>query len=179
MIRGLPSKTLVRLRDYLLDTGAPKSVAAPGPGSLEHPLEGDDEAKAFFDAVAEAMFLMIASDGTISESERIVLRGALRELTGGMMRSAAIEAMMDRFAQALEEQGQEKRLDELCNLLRDRMDAAEAAFVLSAAVAFADDEIADAENDILNALAEKLNIDSDRAEALLDELEQESSTESE
>ena len=175
MIRGLPSKTLVRLRDHLLDTGAPKSVAAPGPGTLEHPLEGDDEAKAFFDAVAEAMFLMIAADGSISESERIVLRGALRELTGGMMRSAAIEAMIDRFSSALASQGQEKRLDEICALLRDRSEAAEAAFVLTAAVAFADDEIADAENDILNTLAEKLNIDGDRAEALLDELEQESS----
>ena len=176
MIRGLPSKTLVRLRDHLLDTGAPKSVAAPGPGTLEHPLEGDDEAKAFFDAVAEAMFLMIAADGTISDSERIVLRGALRELTGGMMRSAAIEAMIDQFSATLAAEGQEKRIDAICALLRDRTDAAEAAFVLTAAVAFADDEIADAENDILNALAEKLNIDGDRAEALLDELEQESDT---
>jgi uncharacterized tellurite resistance protein B-like protein len=174
MIRGLPSKTLVRLRDHLLDTGAPKSVAAPGPGTLEHPLEGDDEAKAFFDAVAEAMFLMISADGTVAESERLVLRGALRELTGGMMRSAAIEAMIDRFAAALAAEGQEKRLDAICALLRDRTEAAEAAFVLTAAVAFADDEIADAENDILNALAEKLNIDGDRAEDLLDELEQES-----
>lgn len=174
MIRGLPTKTLVRLRDHLLDTGAPKSIAAPGPGSLEHPLEGDDEAKAFFDAVAEAMFLMIAADGTIAESERLVMRGALRELTGGMMRSAAIEAMIDRFTEALQKQGQENRLNEICTLLRERPEAAEAAFVLTAAAAFADDEIADAENEILNSLAEKLYIDGDRAEVLLDELERDS-----
>lgn len=173
MIRGLPPKTLVRLRDHLLDTGAPKSIAVPGPGSLDHPLEGDDEAKKFFDAVAEAMFLMISSDGNVAESERLVMRGALRELTGGIMRSAAIEAMIDRFKVALDQQGQEARLNEICSLLRERPEAAEAAFVLTAAVAFADDEIADAENDILNALAEKLLIDADRAEALLDELERE------
>ncbi len=177
MISGLPTKTLVRLRDHLLDTGAPKSIAAPGPGTLEHPLEGDDEAKAFFDAVAEAMFIMISSDGTVAESERLVMRGALRELTGGMMRSAAIEAMIDRFNDALKTQGQEARLTEICSLLRGRPEAAEAAFVLTAAVAFADDEIADAENDVLNALAEKLLIGPERAESLLDELEQESQTE--
>ncbi|RYE93229.1 MAG: hypothetical protein EOO75_04845 [Myxococcales bacterium] len=177
MIRGLPSKTLVRLRDHLLDTGAPKSIAVPGPGSLDHPLEGDDEAKAFFDAVAEAMFLMVASDGSIAESERVVMRGALRDLSGGLMRSAAIEAMVERFQGTLAAEGQEARLDAICKLLRDRSEAAEAAFVLTAAVAFADDEIADAENDILNALADKLGIDSDRAEALLDELERDTSAE--
>jgi tellurite resistance protein len=174
MIRGLQTKTLTRLRDHLLDIGAPKSIAAPSPLALQHPLEGDEEAKAFFDAVAEAMYLMVASDGKIEESERHVLRGALRELTGGAMRSAGIDAMLERFDAALKSEGQDARLAAICKLLKGRTEAAEAAFVLSAAVAFADEEIADAENEILNTLADQLDISSERAEQLLDELEQDS-----
>ena len=52
----------------------------------------------------------------------------------------------------------------------DRM-AAEAAFVLAAAMVFADRKIADEENETLNELAELLDIDGDRANALLDQLE--------
>ena len=41
----------------------------------------------------------------------------------------------------------------------------------AAAIAFADDEIADEENDMLNAFADALGIDGDQANALLDEME--------
>ena len=174
MIRGLQTKTLVRLRDHLLDTGQRKSVFLAGADAYEHPLEGDDEAKAFFDAVAEAMFLMIASDGKIEQSEKDVFRGALKELTSGAMRTAAIEKLTEELDAALKRDGQAKRLDEVCVVLKDRAEAAEAGFVLAAAIAFADDEIADAENEVLNDLAEKLGISEERAEQLLDELEQDS-----
>ena len=45
------------------------------------------------------------------------------------------------------------------------------AFVLAAAVAFADNAIADEENETLNALAEGLGIDDSRANELLDSVE--------
>jgi tellurite resistance protein len=174
MIRGLQSKTLTRLRDHLLVTGERKSLFLAGAQAYEHPLEGDDEAKAYFDAVAEAMYLMIASDGKLEESERHVLRGALRDLTANQMHTAAIEKLVGEFDAALKAQGQPARVAAVCEVLKERQEAAEAAFVLAAAVAFADDEIADSENDMLNALAEQLNISSERAEELLDELEQDS-----
>ena len=174
MIRGLQTKTLVRLRDHLLETGERKSLFLAGAEAYEHPMEGDEQAKAFFDAVAEGMYVMISSDGKIEESERQVLRGALRELTSGTMRGAAIEQQFERFQRALEKEGQEARLSAVCAVLRERTEAAEAGFVLAAAVAFADDEIADEENEVLNTLAEKLSISAERAEALLDELEQDS-----
>jgi hypothetical protein len=49
--------------------------------------------------------------------------------------------------------------------------AAEVAFVLAAAVAFADNAIADEENETLSALAEGLGIDESRANELLDSVE--------
>ena len=45
--------------------------------------------------------------------------------------------------------------------------------MLAAAIAFADNAIADNENETLNAFAEGLGIDDERAEALLDEVEKE------
>lgn len=173
MIKGLDPKTLVRLRDHLLDTGGRKSIFVAGAEAHEqaHPLEGDEEAKAFFDAVCEAMYLMISSDGKIEDSERTVIKGAIRELTANSMRSAAIDTLVAEMDARLKAEGQEKRLDAVCAVLVERVEAAEAGFVLAAAVAFADDEIADAENEILNTLAEKLHISTERAEALLDELE--------
>jgi tellurite resistance protein len=176
MIRGLQEKTLTRLRDHLLDTGQRKSIFVAGAEAYEHahPLEDDEEAKAFFDAVAEAMYLMIASDGKVEDSERTVLRGALKELTGGVMRTAAIDHLVGQLDALLKTEGQAKRLTAVCDVLKDRVEAAEAGFVLAAAVAFADDEIADSENDVLNDLADKLNISAERAEQLLDELERDS-----
>ena len=62
-------------------------------------------------------------------------------------------------------------MNAIASVLCERPEAAEAAFVLSAAVAFADNEIADEENDVLNGFAEKLGISTERAEELLDGLE--------
>jgi tellurite resistance protein len=163
---GVNTKTITRLRDHLLVEGSRKSVFIAGAEALEHPLEGDDEAKDVLDAVAEAMYLMISADGTIADSEREVLRGALRELTVGAMRSALIEKLLDGVEAA--------KQAAISKILGQRPEAAEAAFVLSAAVAFADNEIADEENEVLNDFAEKLGITAERAEALLDGLEEDS-----
>ena len=168
---GVNTKTITRLRDHLLVEGSRKSVFMAGAEALEHPLEGDDDAKDVLDAVAEAMYLMISADGNIAESEREVLRGALRELTVGAMRSALIEKLLADFEAAKQRDGQEARIAAVASVLAERPEAAEAAFVLSAAVAFADNEIADEENDVLNAFAEKLGISAERAEELLDGLE--------
>lgn len=173
MIKGLETKTLERLRDHLLASGGRKSLFVAGAEAHEHahPLEGDDDAKAFFDAVVETMYLMVASDGTVSESERVVVKGAVRELTSNMMRTPAIDALVAEMDRRLKADGQAKRLADVCALLSERPEAAEAAFVLAAAVAFADNEIADEENELLNELAENLSIDAARAEELLDQLE--------
>jgi tellurite resistance protein len=168
---GVNTKTITRLRDHLLVEGSRKSVFMAGAEALEHPLEGDEEAKDVLDAVAEAMYLMISADGVIAEAEREVLRGALRELTVGAMRSALIEQLLTGFEAAKAKEGQEARMNAVASVLAERPEAAEAAFVLSAAVAFADNEIADEENDVLNGFAEKLGISSERAEELLDGLE--------
>ncbi|MFO0660468.1 MAG: TerB family tellurite resistance protein [Polyangiaceae bacterium] len=174
MIKAVPNKTLKRIRDHLLAVGRQKAdTSTPVEG---HPLEGDDVAKALFDAVAETMFLMIASDQKIEEAERDAFRGAFRELTAGLLSTTFVEESAARFENALKTEGQAKRLDAVAAVLKTSTESAEAAFVLAAAVAFADDEIADSENEVLNDLADRLSIDEKRAGELLDELEEEAET---
>ena len=62
-------------------------------------------------------------------------------------------------------------MQEVVSALHEDKTRAEVAFVLAAAIAFADNAIADEENDTLNALAEGLGIDDTRANELLDTVE--------
>ncbi len=124
-----------------------------------------------FGPICEAMYLMMSADGSIGEVERDVLRGAIRNLSQDAVRTAHIEAMLVQSAKAVEEQGRDARLREVIASLQDDPARAEVAFVLAAAIAFADNAIADEENETLNLLAEGLGIDDSRANELLDSVE--------
>ena len=90
-----------------------------------------------------------------------MLKGALRNLSGDTVRSVHIEAMLDRAAEQAAEHGREARLRDVIEHLHEDPARAEVAFVLAAAVAFADSAIADEENETLNLLAEGLGISED------------------
>lgn len=176
----LQPKTLQRIRDKLLADGQAPSIAfsAAGVATREaDPFEGDDEARERFEALVEAMYLMMAADGDVGDAEREVLRGAVRDLTSNAIRSAHIDKLVARFSEAREKDGWEGRLAAISAPLTTDPVLAEAAFVLSAAIAFADSEIKDEENELINELAEALKIDSDRADELLNELEEDSDAE--
>jgi uncharacterized tellurite resistance protein B-like protein len=119
----------------------------------------------------EAMYLMMSADGTISGDEREVLKGALRNLSGDAVRSAHIEVLLNEAAARVAEQGRDARLRDVIATLHEDPARAEVAFVLAAAIAFADNAIADEENETLSALAEGLGIDDARADELLDSVE--------
>lgn len=122
--------------------------------------------------LAEAMYLMMSADGEVSGEEREVLKGALRNLSGDAVRGVHIESMLDAAAKAVAKDGREVRMKEVIGQLNADPARAEVAFVLAAAVAFADDAIADEENETLNDFAEGLGIDEARANELLDAVDQ-------
>jgi uncharacterized tellurite resistance protein B-like protein len=168
----LRPKTLERIRDHLLEEGQPASVHFMHPAA-DDPFAGDPDAKRRFEALFEAMYLMMVADGEIADAEREVLRGAVRGLTQHTVRTIHIEKLFERCAE-LSKQGVAARLAAIAPILNEDPALVEAAFSLSAAVAFADDVIADAENELINDLSEALGIDAERADTLLNLLEQES-----
>lgn len=129
------------------------------------------------DPLAETMFLMMAADGTISDSERDAVRGAIRGLTDNLVRSGTITVMLENYQRRLQEQGRDARLQEIADEIAEEPSEAEGAFALAAAVALADDEVAEAENAFINQLAEWFGISPARADSILDQLDQDHESE--
>lgn len=166
----LNPKTLARIRDHLLDLGAPPSTHFLKAGADPDPFGGDPEAERRFGALFEAMFLMVVADGKVADEEREVLRGATRTLTDNAIRTAHIEKLFEECKGRLGE-GVPARLEEIASVLKDDKALADAAFSLASAIAFADSEIEDEENELINDLAEALGLDADHADELLNQLE--------
>ncbi len=169
----LQPKTLERIRDHFREVGQPASVAFTRAAVADDPFAGDPDASRRFGALFEAMFLMISADGNVSDDEREVLRGAVRGLTDGAVRTAHIDKLMEE-CKARAGEGVPARLAALAPVLQEDPALVEAAFSLAAAVAFADSDITDEENELINDLAEALGIEGDRADELLTLLENES-----
>jgi uncharacterized tellurite resistance protein B-like protein len=167
----LSNSTLARLRDQLRTRGQRPSIALNQSGMSPEALELAN-VSAEYGPLCEAMYLMMSADGTVSNEEREVLKGALRNLSSDEIRGVHIEAMLDAAAKQIAEHGREKRLQEVIDALHEDHARCEVTFVLAAAIAFADSAIADEENDLLNTMAEGFGIDEARANELLDSVEQ-------
>ena len=167
----LDAKTLQRIRDHLLDLGAPPSTKFLTAGEdVEDPFGGDPESETRFGALFETMYLMVVADGDVAAAEREVLRGAMRTLTANSIRTAQIDAMFDACKENLAGSSVAGRIADIAPILKNDKVLLEAAFSLAAAIAFADEDIHDSENDLINDLAEAFDIDSDRADVLLNEI---------
>jgi tellurite resistance protein len=165
----LSNSTLARLRDQLRTRGqrpSAVSIRASTPEEMEQAAN-----MAEYGPLCEAMFLMMSADGAVTSDEREVLRGALRNLSSDALRTAQIDAMLDSASRSVAESGRDARLKHVIEVLHEDAARAEVAFVLAAAIAFADNAIADQENETLNSLAEGLGIDDSRANDLLDAVE--------
>ena len=167
----LSNSTLARLRDQLQARGQRPSIVAPQPGMTPDTVEMLNVV-AEYGPLCEAMYLMMSADGRITNDEREVLKGALRNLSADTLRSAHIESMLDSASKSVTEHGRDARMQDVIAQLHEDPARAEVAFVLAAAVAFADNAIADEENDTLNAFAEGLGISEERANQLLDSVEE-------
>jgi tellurite resistance protein len=168
----LSNSTVSRLRDKLRAHGVRPSIAASPDAAKLTPEDAElMNVLAEYGAFSEAMYLMMSADGKVTTDEREVLKGALRNLSADSLRSVHIDALLDQAAKNVAEQGRDVRLREVISVLHEDPARAEVAFVLAAAIAFADNAIADEENETLTAFAEGLGIDESRANELLDSVE--------
>ena len=173
---NLRPATVTRLKDRLKETGARPSIVVSSTQDVlakAGMLPPEEQAAVrSIDPVVEMMFLMMAADGDIGEQEYTVIRGAVRELTENYVRTTTLNVMLDGYKELLEKEGQKSRVEDIAGRLGDDVAGCESAFVLAAAVAFADEVIEDQENELLNTFAEAVGLSEERANELLDELEQ-------
>jgi tellurite resistance protein len=179
----IETATIRRLRDSLLQSGRrPSAVLTPAYETLtRQSLLSPEEMGALtrVDPLAETMFLMMAADERVTDVERDAVRGAIRGLTDDMLRSGTINVMLEGYEQRLQAQGRDARLREIADEIAEEPSEAEGAFSLAAAVALADDEVTDGENEFINQLAEWFGITEQRAGEILDQLEEDRATDPE
>lgn len=173
--------TITRLRDALLQSGRRPSmlVSSAYETLTREGLLSLEEIAALnrVDPLAETMFLMMAADGTLAESERDAVRGAIRGLTDNVLRSGTIKVMLEKYQERLEQEGREERLRQIAEEIAGEPQEAEGAFALAAAVALADDDVTEEENAFINQLAEWFGISEARATQILDQLEEDRTAE--
>jgi len=171
----IETATILRLRDALLESGRRQgAVMSPAYETLARAgLLSDDErtALARVDPLAETLFIMMAADGKITASERDAMRGAIRGLAGDVLHEGTIQVMLEQYEKALANEGREARLRRIGSSLSAQPGAAEGAFALAAAVALADDEVADEERNLVDQIREWLGISSERASIILHQLD--------
>ena len=135
----LKTKTILRLRDALLQSGRrPSFVASSAYETLTREgLLSPEELGALnrVDPLAETMFLMMAADKKVTDSERDAVRGAIRGLTNSGLRTGTINVMLENYQKRLETDGREERLREIAETIAEEPAEAEGAFALAAAVA--------------------------------------------
>lgn len=177
----IETATIARLRDALIQSGRRQSVVVSSADETltREGLLSDDEnaAVARISPMAETMFLVMAADGKISAGEMDAIRGAVRGLTDGLLQEGTIKVMLENFERALETEGRSARLLALANSIKGSTEDAEGAFALAAAVAMADHEVAYEENQLIIELSQLLGIGRQRAHAILDQLDEERSSE--
>jgi tellurite resistance protein len=176
----IKTATIERLRNTLLESGRrPSAVLSPAYETLARAGYLSTEEKLALDRVdplAETMFLMMSADGRVADAERDAVRGAIRGLSDDALHTGTINVMIEKFGARLAEQGRDARLQEIASALAANRTEAETAFSLAAAVALADDEVAEEENELINQLADWFRIDEKRAAEILDELEEDTTS---
>lgn len=165
----LDSATLARMRDELRSRGARVSLPPPSGAPAS---QASVDVLAIMERVApicEVLYLLMVADCDSDARELEVLRGTVRALTDGVLKTTVIEGMIARFEAALDAYGKESRLAQVtAQLSADRQDA-EAAFVLASVMAIADESPNERERAVLEELREQLGISSARARSLVGE----------
>jgi tellurite resistance protein len=173
----LKEERLVRLRDRLRAKGQrPSMLLSPGMNINTKGAQDLIEAASIVEewgAFVEAMYLMMAVDKRVLNIEREVLRGALHVLSDDRVRTTHMEAMLDAAARKVAEEGADKRLAKVVEVLKEDRDRAELTIVLAAAVAAADARVVPEEHELLTKLCKGLDIDEARANEILRELDDE------
>ncbi|HWP07151.1 MAG TPA: TerB family tellurite resistance protein, partial [Polyangiaceae bacterium] len=100
------------------------------------------------------------------------VRGGIRGLTDDALHSGTIAVMLQNYQRRLDQDGRDERLRQIAETIAVEPGDAESAFALAAAVALADDDVAEEENAFINQLAGWFGITPERSGQILDQLDQ-------
>ncbi len=165
---NIDTETIRRLRDALIANGRLEAVRA------ESDADGMmDRMQASINRVApfvETLYLVMIADGHIESREKEAITGAISMLTHGFLAENALVGILQASEAEVSRCGVEGRLQMLGAILSaDRQDR-EIAYTLAAAVALADNTLAQQEGSILDSIAEWYGVSQRRREEILRQL---------
>ncbi len=165
--------TIERLRDALLASGARRGnvISSAFRTLAREGLFNEEEKVAIsrVDAVAETMFLVIAADEQVTDTEFSALRGAIRGLTGDVLSDDIVQILLETYALRLRDDGREARLSAVSAGMEDdeeRMNA----LGLAAAVALADGQVVESESEVISSLQKVFGLTDEQVRVVLGQL---------
>lgn len=169
----LRTKTIERLRDALLASGKRRgAVTSSAYRTLAREgllTDAENEALERIGPAAEAMFLVIAADEQVTDTELAALRGAIRGLTGDVLSDDIVQVLMEKFARRLLDQGRKARLTEIAKATLESGEASN-TFALAAAVALADNQVTSTESEVIVELQSYFELSDEQVAGILGEL---------
>jgi len=160
----IDTDTIRRLRDALLAESGLEPVREGAVGAHR------EAAMARVAPFAETMYLVMAADGHTAEAEVASVRGAIRMLTRGLLDEEDLDELLQNCDRAARERGPGVMLQVLGSRLCANRSDRETAFTLAAAIALADDSVAEAEQALLADVAEWFGVSTRRAGELLGQI---------
>ena len=161
----IDTHTIRRLRDALIAGASADSSAQTGDS------QGRDASMTRVAPFIETMYLMMMADGEHDEGEKAVIRGAMRTLTRDLLDEADLQELINSFAERLQQQGFEARLQAIGNHICAERSDREIGFTLAAAVALADDKVVAEESSLLASIAEWFGLSSRRSREILQQFD--------
>jgi len=137
-------------------------------------LRDDQKAQAAeFEATIEAMFLMAAVDGEITDAELGQLAASVEAMVelSAAARPVKVDKLLAELNARLAKEGWKARLDATAVRLKSH-EARTFAFRLATGVAFVDDHVAHAEAAAIDALAAALALTSEESQEILNDVQE-------
>jgi hypothetical protein len=159
-----------RLAKLARGVSAAQAARAHAAGARIEAVSSDGGQAAEFEAILEAMFLMAAVDGEVSEQELEQLRASVQAIADlHVVSGARVAELLTECGERLAREGWHARLTSI----KARIPSGEGrafAFRLAGAVAFVDDHVAHAEAAAIDALSAALELPADESQAILREV---------
>jgi hypothetical protein len=145
---------------------AARAFVAAGKGTLV----GDEQALADeFKAIIETMVLLAAIDGFVTDDELGQLRSSIEKMVSPEPIGSGLDELLAASLERLTADGWQARVKDVAGRIKTPASRS-LAFRLGAAVAFVDDDVAQAEAEAIEALAAAFGLSSDESQAILREV---------
>jgi hypothetical protein len=145
---------------------AARAFVAAGKGAIG---AGDVALADEFKAIVETMLLLAAIDGFVTDDELGQLRSSIEKMVAPETLGAHLDELLAASLEQLTADGWETRVKDVARRIESKASRA-LAFRLGAAVAFVDDDVAQAEAEAIDALATAFELSGDESQTILREV---------